>query len=64
MVKKIKFIAISLQVSILILVLIGLQLNRNGQNGIIFFYIGFVMQLIVLITIIFAKIKQQQANKY
>jgi hypothetical protein len=64
MVKKIKFIAISLQVSILILVLIGLLFNRNGQNGIIFFYIGFAVQLIVLTTLIFAKIKQQQENKY
>jgi len=62
MFNKILYSSLIFQIIVLVLLLTGIDLNRNGQNGIAFLYAALMTQIIVLALVVYLAIKKQQVK--
>jgi hypothetical protein len=61
--KKILCISLVLQIAVLALLLTGIGLNRNSQNGSTFLYTGFTVQIIVLALVVYLVVQKTPSSK-
>jgi len=62
MAKKILCISLLFQFAVLVFLVLGIELNRNGQRGISLFYAAFTIQIIILLMLIYLVINKHKSK--